>query len=133
MNFLPLALPAALACPFISPAFAEEAETSPHYAIAEEIVEVLSRTELLLNACRDEASVESAVPRLRELARQMGDVVERQNRLPEPTVEDTRQVNALAGEFHALSRSIQDHVRRLSREGLYSDALAEVLRIRVAE
>lgn len=104
---------------------------SPHYAVARELMEVLSQTELALNACQDEKSVETALPKLKELSRQIEDILAKQNALPDLNEEDTRQINTLVNQFAELSKAIQDHVQRLYHAKLYSSELEEILLIRL--
>lgn len=108
-----------------------ESAVSPHYTVACEIMKILSQTELVLNGCHDEKSVAEALPRLKELSRQMDEILAKQNALPDPNEEDTRQINTLVNQFATLDKAIQEHVRRLTKAELYSPELEGILLIRL--
>lgn len=116
-----LLLPASVCC-------ATE-QTDTHHILAQEIIALLSDTELVLNSCTDSASVEAALPRLRELAQQAHDIHERQRKLPDSSLQEDISIASLVQEFQLIWGAIRAHIERLEKAGLLSKELREVLRI----
>ena len=67
-------------------AAAQEAPAAPstHLDMAEALLDFLSRTELCLRSCQDEASVSTAIPQLQQLAQEARSLADIQKKLPEP-------------------------------------------------
>ncbi|MBR4309624.1 MAG: hypothetical protein IKT79_01235 [Akkermansia sp.] len=98
-----------------------------HVSLANEIVDLLSQTEVCLNLCRDEESVREVVPQLQELAKLAADIKERQDKLPDLTPEEDREIASLIRTYLTLQRAIDEHVDRIIAEQLLSPELAAIL------
>lgn len=104
-------------------------KTAPHVAMARELLDILSRTELLLQSCADADSVRAALPSLREQRRRMHEAAEKQRALPDPDEDDIRAVGELADTFSSLVESIREHAHRLHETGLMSSELETLLQM----
>lgn len=122
LYFLPLA---ALV---VVQAAAQESLTT-HQDMAEALLDFLSRTELCLRSCTDEASVQAALPQLRQLANEADKLAAAQAALPEPTVQDFMSVQDKMGTFDSICKAIQAHLVRLSEKGLINDVFRQILKI----
>ncbi len=112
-------------------AMASQEATMPtnHVDMTTAIIEFLSRTELCLNTCRDEASVKAAIPQLQELKQECDKIVEAQRALPEPTIQDYMAVQNQMEAFNTVWNAIRDHIERLEQEQLLSDEMRDILHI----
>lgn len=125
-------LRAAAIIPCALAATAPAAETAPalpesHSDLARAITDFLSRTELCLRSCTDAESVQAAMPKLRELAKEARNLSEAQKALPEPTVQDYLASQSLAVQFLHIWRTIRSHRDRLEKDGLMTDELRQIL------
>lgn len=109
-------------------ASAQEAPGS-HQDMAEALLDFLSRTELCLRSCTDEASVSAALPQLQLLAKEADKLAAAQAALPEPTVQDFMSVQDKMGTFDTICKAIQAHLVRLSEKRLLSDNFRQILKI----
>ncbi len=107
---------------------AQEAPLS-HQDMAEALLDFLSRTELCLRSCTDEASVNAALPQLQLLAKEADKLAAAQAALPEPTVQDFMSVQDKMGTFDTICKAIQAHIVRLSEKGLLNDNFRQILKI----
>lgn len=98
-----------------------------HTETAQALVELLRATEASLTRCSDADSVRAELPVLAQLAEQAGILRQRQQSLPEPTVQDFLAVQHLAPEFMQLSERLGEHMQRLEEQGLMSPELRAVL------
>ncbi|MBQ8516371.1 MAG: hypothetical protein IJ498_02190 [Akkermansia sp.] len=106
------------------------AETpASHQDMAEALLDFLSRTELCLRSCTDEASVNAALPQLRQLATEADKLAAAQTALPEPTVQDFMSVQDKMGTFDSICKAIQAHLVRLSERGLLNNDFRQILKI----
>lgn len=117
---IPLLLLPAICC--VAPA-----QTDTHISIAHAVIDLLSETELCLNNCRDAQSVQSSLPRLRELAAQARKLLASQAMLEDSSVQDDMAASALVKDFSLLWEAIQQHIARLEKDGLMSPELREIL------
>ncbi|MBQ8480834.1 MAG: hypothetical protein IJ503_10690 [Akkermansia sp.] len=108
-------------------AAAEQIDT--HHILAQEIIHLLSETELVLSSCTDKMSTEAALPRLRELAQQAQSIHDRQLKLPNSTLQEDISIATLVQEFQLIWGAICAHIERLDTAGLLTPELREVLRI----
>lgn len=104
-------------------------EPSPHVAMARELLDILSRTERLLQGCADADSVRAALPALREQRRRMHEATEKQRALPDPGDGDIQAVRELADTFSSLAESIRERARLLHKTGLMSPELQALLQM----
>lgn len=113
----------------ISPLIArgEEAPPATHRQAAEQLVELLKDTDNCLAGCVDAASVQAALPRLRELAERAHCIKQTQNSLPEPTTQDYMAAQSLVAEFVPRWQSIRAHIARLKSEKLLTPELSSIL------
>ncbi len=109
-------------------ATAQEAPAT-HQDMAEALLDFLSRTELCLRSCTDEASANEALPQLRQLAKEADKLAAAQSALPEPTVQDFMSVQDKMGTFDSICKAIQSHLVRLSEQGLLRDDFRQILKI----
>lgn len=109
--------------------YATTEQPDTHHSLAQEVIALLSETELVLNSCTDSTSVEAALPRLRELAQQAQSIHSRQLKLPNSTLQEDISIAALVQEFQLIWGAICSHIERLEKAGLLSTDLREVLRI----
>lgn len=100
-----------------------------HVDMTHAILDFLSRTELCLQSCQDEASISAALPQLKELKKECGQLVDAQRSLPEPTVQDYMAVQDKMEAFTTIWKAIRDHIERLEQAGLLSQELREILHI----
>lgn len=100
-----------------------------HQDMAEALLDFLSRTELCLRSCTDEASVNAALPQLQQLAKEADKLAAAQAALPEPTVQDFMSVQDKMGTFDSICKAIQAHLVRLSEKGLLNDNFRQILKI----
>lgn len=103
--------------------------TDSHAELADMLVALLQRTVATLEQCTDEASVEAALPQLKEHREEAAQLMVRQAALPEPTVQDYMAAQARANDFLDAKRAIQTHITRLQTEGLMTDEIREILGI----
>lgn len=127
MNIKSPFLPVVLACAALSSA-AQDAPAN-HVDMTEAILDFLSRTELCLQSCADEASTKAAIPQLRQLKQECDTLVAQQKALPEPTVQDYMAVQHHMAAFNTIWQSIRTHVARMQESGLMSAEVAEILHI----
>lgn len=113
---------------FISPAIAQQLP-STHQDMAEHLLDFLSRTELCLRDCTDENSLASVLPKLRLLAREADKLAAAQAALPEPTVQDFMAVQDKMGTFDSICKAIQSHLLRMSKNGLLTEEIRQILKI----
>lgn len=100
-----------------------------HVDMTAVIIDFLSRTELCLNSCRDEASAKAAIPQLQALKKECDSIVETQRNLPEPTIQDYMAVQDQMATFNTVWSAICDHIERLEQENLMSQELRAILHI----
>ncbi len=110
------------------PAAAQEAPAT-HQDMAEALLDFLSRTELCLRSCTDAASVNAALPRLRQLAQEADKLAAAQAALPEPTVQDFMAIQDKMGLFDTICKAIQTHLSRLSEKSLITDEFRQILKL----
>lgn len=108
---------------------AADAQADSHYGLAQEIVDLLSETELLLSSCTDEPTTAAALPQLRELAQRAAELKNRQNKLPNSSLQEDINIAALVKDFQVVWGAICSHIERLEKGGLLTSELREVLRI----
>lgn len=102
---------------------------STHQDMAEQLLDFLSRTELCLRNCTDENTLASILPKLRLLAREADQLAAAQAALPEPTVQDFMAVQDKMGTFDTICKAIQSHLLRMSKNGLMTDEIRQILKI----
>lgn len=107
----------------------EQAVPANHVDLTTTIIDFLSRTELCLNSCRDEASAKAAIPQLQELKKECDRIVETQKGLPEPTIQDYMAVQNQMGAFNTVWQAIRDHIERLEQDRLMSQEMRDILHI----
>ena len=98
-----------------------------HISLANEIIDLLSETEICLNLCRDPQSVQDVLPQLQDLQKRAQDIKMRQSTLPDLTPEDDKKIAPLISTFITLQDAITAHLHRLSAEKLLSPELIRVL------
>lgn len=121
-----------------APAPAQDAAMPPaglesHRDLAHAITGFLSRTEVCLRGCTDTASVQAALPKLRELAQEARRLAEAQAALPEPTMQDYMASQELALQFLPIWKAIRAHVERLEKDGIMTDELRALLQAGLGE
>ena len=104
-----------------------------HRDLAHAITDFLSRTEVCLRGCTDAASVQAALPKLRELAQEARRLADAQAALPEPTMQDYMASQELALQFLPIWKAIRAHVERLEKDGLMTDELRTLLQTGLGE
>lgn len=104
-------------------------QTDTHHILAQEIIHLLSETELVLSSCTDKMSTEAALPGLRALAQQAQSIHDRQLKLPNSTLQEDISIATLVQEFQLIWGAICAHIERLDKAGLLTPELREVLRI----
>ena len=100
-----------------------------HQEAAAQLIDLLKATDACLAGCTDAASVQAALPRLKELAHQAQMFIEMQDRLPEPTTQDYIAAQELLEAFNTTWQSIRDHIDRLRENHLLTPELSDILRI----
>ncbi len=98
-----------------------------HISLANEIINLLSATEICLNTCRDAASVQAVLPQLELLAQKAADIKERQSKLPDFTPAEDKEIARLIPTYTTLSKAIDAHLQRLADSGLMSPELRAIL------
>ncbi len=98
-----------------------------HASLAEEIIDFLSQTEICLNLCRDAQSVQDSIPHLKELSAYAAELKARQDKLPDFTPAEDKEMAKLLPTYMKLQRAIEAHVERLINEQLLTPELAEIL------
>lgn len=114
-------------------AVAPAASLESHRDLAHAITDFLSRTEVCLRGCTDAASVQAALPKLRELAQEARRLADAQAALPEPTMQDYMASQELALQFLPIWKAIRAHVERLEKDGLMTDELRTLLQAGLGE
>ncbi len=116
---------------FLSPCIcyhAMAAEQDTHLSLAQEVVNLLSETEICLNLCQDEQGVKSQLPKLQELANYARDIHRRQQQLPDATLSEDIQIHKqCVPDFTELRKAIDAHIIRLRNNNLITPELAEIL------
>ena len=112
---------------------ASTASLESHRDLAHAITDFLSRTEVCLRGCTDAASVQAALPKLRELAQEARRLADAQAALPEPTMQDYMASQELALQFLPIWKAIRAHVERLEKDGLMTDELRALLQTGLGE
>lgn len=100
-----------------------------HREVSLRLIELLTDTSACLESCTDAATVQAALPRLKELAAQAAELKATQDKLPEPTTQDYMIDKELLGAFNTAWKTVRDHIDRLEKAQLVSPELREVLRI----
>ena len=119
-------------CALIIPSaacYATSENPDTHHTLAQEVINLLAETELLLSTCTDAAGVEAALPKLKELAQLAQSIHSRQLKLPNSTLQEDISIAALVQEFQLIWGAICGHIERLEKAGLLSNDLRDVLRI----
>lgn len=105
-----------------------DVSSSPHMAMARELVDILSRTESALQSCRDADSVKAALPVLQEQKQRLREAVAAQSKLPDPSDEELRAVSEqFADLFTSLAEAIRSHMHRLGESGLATPELEALM------
>ena len=102
-------------------------ESTTHFTIAQEVINLLAETELLLNSCRDADSVAAAIPELQKLGTEAQAIKQRQLSLPDSSLQEDITIARQVKDFQNLWSAIQSHIERLQKDGLMSDELRKVL------
>lgn len=100
-----------------------------HFSVAQEIIDLLSQTEIILNTCQNEESVKAALPQLSELAAQAKLLKEKQATLPDSSLNEDISLARQVQDFQTIWNAIRAHIERLENSGLISDELRDVLKI----
>lgn len=100
-----------------------------HVDLTTAIIEFLSRTELCLNACRDNNSAKASIPQLQKLKKECDSLVETQRALPEPTIQDYMAVQDQMEAFNTVWNAIRNHIERLEQAGLLTQEMRDILHI----
>ena len=108
---------------------AQQEAPSTHQEAARQLIELLVQTEACLASCTDAATVQAALPRLRELAEQANQLKLAQAALPEPTTQDYLAAQELLGAFNTTWKAVRDHISRLEKAELISPEMREILHI----
>ena len=111
----------------------EAAPPATHQEAALQLTELLERTEACLAGCTDAASVQAALPELKELAHRVQLFKEAQDRLPEPTTQDYMAAQELLKRFNTAWQAIRAHIERLQTDHLISQELSDILILAPAE
>lgn len=117
------------------PASAPETPATPqdknltHRDAANLLIDLLRDTEACLDSCKDAASVEAALPRLRELAERAQQIKSIQDKLPEPTTQDYMLDMAQLSAFNTIWKAVQEQIERLEKAQLISQEMRDILRI----
>lgn len=106
----------------------EEAQVT-HFSLAQDVITLLSETELTLSTCTDEQSVSAALPRLKQLGEQARAIADKQRSLPDSSLNEDLTVAPLVSDFQLLWEAIRAHIERLENSGLMSEELKNVLRV----
>ncbi|MBE6417483.1 MAG: hypothetical protein E7033_03335 [Akkermansiaceae bacterium] len=120
-HFAPLTTSVVIACGAAATA------QDTHLSLANEIINLLSETEICLNLCRDAQSVQDVLPQLADLQKRAQDLKKRQNALPDITPEDDKQIAPLIKTFITLQDAITAHLQRISAEQLLTPELLHVI------
>lgn len=108
---------------------ADDTAQATHFSLAQEVINLLSETELTLGSCTDTAGVEAALPRLEELAEQARQLREAQLKLPDSTIQEDIAIARMVQDFQLIWEAIRAHIERLESTGLMTDKLRNVLHI----
>ncbi len=128
-RYAALLLALAPLCPAEEAAAQSPALPATHQEFIPALLELLTQTEHELASCTDAASVQTALPRLRELAERARQLSAHQHSLPEPTVQDYMAAHPHVADFNRLWEAITNHIARMAQEQLISPELREVLQI----
>lgn len=96
-------------------------------SLANEIIDLLSATEICLNTCRDAQSVQAALPQLQQLAQKAADIKNRQAAMQNLTPAEDKEIAKLIRTFSTLTKAIDEHLKRIAASGLMTPELAAVL------
>ncbi len=119
----------AFALPTTASVAAPTARLDSHQAYTAALIELLSQTEICLNLCRDAASCDAALPRLRELSARAAELSAALPLLTEPTVQDYMASHPQVPVFNKLWTAIGEHIERLTQAGLMNDEMRKLLGI----
>lgn len=119
---VPLVLPAMAA-----PGVPQNKPSSPHYILAQELIELLHATDDTLSMCYDAESIRKAIPQLEVQRMKMNTIAVRQGELPDPTSEEEQEILQLKEQFNAAWNNVSGQIDRLILNGLISRELANVL------
>lgn len=106
----------------------EEAQVT-HFSLAQDVITLLSETELTLSTCTDEQSVAAAIPTLRQLGERARAIADKQRTLPDSSLNEDLTVAPLVSDFQLLWEAICAHIERIENSGLMSEELKNVLRV----
>lgn len=147
---LPLATVQAESTGTPAPGPEQQAATPAEYT--EELIDLLSRTEIILAGCTSPETTAAATPQLRELAALFHKLQDRLRSLPEPSARELRLMKKLVQglplaqdgsdgtsleinrmrtrleQFNLITRAIEDHILRLRRSQLITPELQQLLR-----
>lgn len=112
---------------FACSAFGQVELPSNHVDLSTSIIEFLSRTEHCLNTCQDAASVNAAIPQLKQLKDECDRLVEKQKSLPEPTVQDFMAVQHQMDAFYTVWNAIRKHIERMEQNKLLTEEIRAIL------
>lgn len=117
------------AVPLAVPAAEGESGEIPatHREAAEMLIALMVQVEECLASCKDAASVQAALPTLRELSAKVHAFKQMQERLPEPTTQDYMAAQDLTPAFNRAWFAIRKHIERLEKDGLFTQELKEAL------
>lgn len=121
--FLPLAMPALA----VSGEAQQSQPSSPHYILAQELIELLHATDSILSMCYDAESIRNAIPQLETQRMKMNAIAVRQGELPDPTAEEEKEVLQLKDQFNSAWNNVSGQIDRLILNGLVTPELANVL------
>ncbi len=109
--------------------YATEETQATHFSLAQNVITLLSETELTLSSCTDAESVSTALPKLRQLGEQARAIADKQRLLPDSSLNEDLTIAPLVNDFQLLWDAIRAHIERLENSGLMSEELKNVLRV----
>ena len=103
-----------------------------HADATEKIANHMDLTHAIID-CQDEASAAAAIPQLLQLKEECDKLVETQQSLPEPTIQDYMAVQNQMEAFNTVWNAIREHIERLESNQLLTAEMRRILHIAPAQ
>lgn len=100
-----------------------------HSELATDILIYLAATEACLRSCKDEESIKAAIPQLQRLKVESDRLMAIQRSLPDPTRQDSIDVEQKGVPFIKLWKAIRNHIERLETDKLMTQEMRDILYI----
>ncbi|MBR5894181.1 MAG: hypothetical protein IKZ13_01400 [Akkermansia sp.] len=106
---------------------AAEEQQLTHFSLAQDVINLLSDTEIILSQCQDSQSVQQAIPELNKLADTAREIARKQLSMPDSTLNEDITIARQVKDFETIWAAVRAQIERLENTGLMTDELRKAL------